>query len=468
MPAVLWSTDRELRITSIEGAALRALGIEAPAILGSTIPSLVTAGSPADEAHRRALRGETVSYGITFRERELAATVGPLLDDAGGIVGIAGAALDVTAQRETERALRESEERYRTLFKSSPVPMWAYDVDTGEFRFVNNAAVRLYGYSREEFRSLTPEDLRPPGEVPRMHALVKSMQPERQYFSRWLHRKKSGEVIEVEAYDHLTTIGGNRVIVAAIVDVTERNRVQEQRDRYRARLQEVSRRLVTLQEAERRSLAVELHDRVGQSLSALGIQLSLLEATLAQAPRKSRELLREAQAILLETGSAVRGVIAELRPEALQEFGLAAALRTLSESTLRRFGFRLEVVAPEDDLRLPPPVEAALYRICQEAVANAGRHAGARRVTIIIRARESGAGLCIVDDGGGFDPGTVRAQARPAHWGLLMMRERADSVGATLRIRTAPGKGTAVHVRWSERRRTVRLAHPASWTDSRA
>jgi PAS domain S-box-containing protein len=456
MPAVLWSTNDELRITSAEGAALRDLGIDAASLLGATVTSLVKAGTAADDAHRRALAGETVRYGVTFRAHEFAATVGPLLDDSGGIVGIAGVAIDVTAQRDAEQALRESEERYRSLFKANPVPMWAYDVDTGAFRFVNNAAVDLYGYTREEFGSLTPDDLRPSGEVPRMHALLQSMQPDRQYFSRWLHRKKNGEVIEVEAYDHMTTIGGNRVIVAAIVDVTERNRVQEQRDRYHARLQEVSRRLVTLQEAERRSLAVELHDRVGQSLSALGIQLALLESTLGPAPAKAREILRETQAILLETGDAVRGVIAELRPEALQEFGLGAALRTLSETTRRRFGFRLEVSAPEEDLRLPPPVEAALYRICQEAIANAARHAGAKRVAIIIRARARGAGLCIADDGRGFDPAALRGQVRPAHWGLLMMRERADSVGATLRVRSAPGEGTAIHVKWNERRRTPR------------
>jgi PAS domain S-box-containing protein len=456
MPAVLWATDEELRITSAEGAALRALGIDAPAIVGSTVTSLVKPGTQADDAHQRALAGETVSYGVTFRSREFAATVGPLLDDAGGLVGVAGVALDVTAQRDAERALRESEDRYRSLFKANPVPMWAYDIDTGAFRFVNNAAVRLYGYSHEEFRSLTPDDLRPAGEVPRLHALVQTMQPDRQYFSRWKHRKKSGELIDVEAYDHMTTVGGHRVIVAAIVEVTERNRVQEQRDRYQAQLQEVSRRLVTLQEAERRSLAVELHDRVGQSLSALGIQLALLESTLGTAPPKAREILRETQAILLETGDAVRGVIAELRPEALQEFGLAAALRTLSESTQRRFGFRLEVSAPEEDLRLPPPVEAALYRICQEAIANAARHAGAKRVAIIIRARARGAGLCIADDGRGFDPTALPGQVRPAHWGLLMMRERADSVGATLRVRSAPGRGTAVHARWNERRKTPR------------
>jgi PAS domain S-box-containing protein len=455
---VLWSTDKGLRITSAEGAALRDLGTDASSIVGSALTTLVAPESPADEAHRRALVGETVRYDVSFRNRDFAATVGPLLDDAGRIAGIAGVAIDVTAQRDAERALRESEERYRSLFKSNPVPMWAYDVDTGAFRFVNNAAVRLYGYSREEFRSLTPDDLRPPGEVPRMHALLQSMQPDRQYFSRWLHRKKNGELIEVEAYDHMTAVGGHRVIVAAIVEVTERNRVQEQRDRYQARLQEVSRRLVTLQEAERRSLAAELHDRVGQSLSALGIQLALLESALGPAPARAREILRETQSILLETGDAVRGVIAELRPEALQEFGLAAALRTLSEPTRRRFGFSLEVQAPEEDLRLPPTVEAALYRICQEAVANAGRHAGAKRVTIVIRARARGAGLCIADDGRGFDPASLRGQARPAHWGLLMMRERADSVGAALRVRSAPGKGTAVHVKWSERRRVPRPA----------
>jgi PAS domain S-box-containing protein len=360
-----------------------------------------------------------------------------------------GVMVEITAQKRAEEQLRIDEKRYRELFEGSPLPMWSYDTDTLRFKIVNEAAVRRYGYSREEFARMTACDLRPAEDVERHREIVRRMAEHRFYTSRGRHRKKDGTVIDVEVFHHAVRIDGRLTAIALIHDVTEQNRLREQHDRDQRQLREVGRRLVSMQESERRALAAELHDRVGQSLSALGIKLSVIESMLAPQQREAAAVAHDCQAILEETGVAIRSVISELRPAALQDYGLFAALQGLVEPWRRRFGFDVVVQGAAIVHRPHADVEAGLFRIAQEAIANAAKHAAASRVRLVVRQRPAGMVLCIADNGRGFDPGLLQQRGKLSRWGLLMMRERADSVGARLRIRSAPGRGTRILVSWN-------------------
>lgn len=194
------------------------------------------------------------------------------------------------------------------------------------------------------------------------------------------------------------------------------------------------RRVLDAQELERRRLALELHDETGQALTSILLGLpSIRIADTDEAERAVRDLVVNAL-------QDVRGLAIELRPTALDDFGLVAALERLTATFTERSGIQAELEATPMGERLPPDVETALYRLVQEALTNVVKHAGATRVSIVLTRRATGVGILVEDDGHGFDPESVRADSL----GLVGMRERVALLGGTLAIETSPGSGTTV------------------------
>jgi signal transduction histidine kinase/ABC-type amino acid transport substrate-binding protein len=211
------------------------------------------------------------------------------------------------------------------------------------------------------------------------------------------------------------------------------------------RLRALSRRLMYVEEVERRNINRELHDRIGQNLSALQLNLGTLRMELDPgAARAALARIDDAQALLEATSHQVRDVMAELRPAALDDFGLLAALREHAIAASARFGIDVSVAGREPAPRLPLAVEIALFRIVQEALSNVAKHAGARKVEVRLEAGPQRITVSVTDDGTGFD--ATRPQQRAAHYGIATMRERAEAVGASLRIEATPGRGTRVEV----------------------
>jgi two-component system sensor histidine kinase UhpB len=205
-------------------------------------------------------------------------------------------------------------------------------------------------------------------------------------------------------------------------------------------------RLVAAQESERRRLAEDLHDLIGQSLTALGIDLTALKQRLEGSRDKVAGARIDAMRSLVErTMDAIRGVMTDLRPPELEEFGLAPALRWYAEEFSHRTGMKATVSAPSSEQRLPRELELALFRIAQEALTNAAKHSGGTAVQVVVSDLDDRIRLSVEDDGTGFaDPVGARS-ARRGGWGLPTMRERAEAHGGTLRVEF-PGRGTRLVV----------------------
>ena len=207
----------------------------------------------------------------------------------------------------------------------------------------------------------------------------------------------------------------------------------------RSRLQTLSRKLVNIQESERRVIALELHDEAGQALTAIRVKLSLLQEELDHEQDKQR--VQEVIDLTYDVLESLRSLATGLRPAALDRAGLAPVLREYVES----FAERERIVGGFDsslgDAVLPSITEIVLYRIAQEALTNVSRHARARRVDVLLRARKGSIVLIIEDDGVGFDPSSIQQEG---HLGLLSMQERAEMVGGRLKIETQPGAGTTI------------------------
>ncbi|MDP2949813.1 MAG: GAF domain-containing sensor histidine kinase, partial [Chloroflexota bacterium] len=210
-------------------------------------------------------------------------------------------------------------------------------------------------------------------------------------------------------------------------------------------------REIKVQEEERRRIARELHDEVGQSLTGLIMSLDTIDQALLtngreQADDLVRDYLSEARQIAAGTLQEIRRVIFDLRPTLLDDLGLAAAVDWYAKTSLAKAGIAAAVKASGLDNRLPPKVEVALYRIVQEAVVNVIKHAYAHKCTVRMAVADGEVETVIEDDGRGFDPGKI-GRAGEEHLGIVGMQERARSLGGQCTIHSRPGEGTHVHIR---------------------
>jgi PAS domain S-box-containing protein len=206
------------------------------------------------------------------------------------------------------------------------------------------------------------------------------------------------------------------------------------------RLQSLSRRLVEVQENERRFIARELHDEAGQALTTLMLDLRVLEKS-AYEPQEILRRAAEMEVSISEVIENLHRVAMALRPASLDHVGLIVALRQQVESVGEKHGLKVRFKASAIRRRLPASMEAAIYRIVQEALTNTVRHAHATQVDVVLTVRDGNLIVIIEDDGVGFDPEIVPTSD---HLGLFGVRERAEMINGKLMIESAPGKGTTI------------------------
>jgi two-component system nitrate/nitrite sensor histidine kinase NarX len=209
-----------------------------------------------------------------------------------------------------------------------------------------------------------------------------------------------------------------------------------------AELYQNARSLAVLEERQR--LARNLHDAVNQSLFSAGLIAEVLPRLWDTDQREARGALEDLRKLTRGAMAEMRALLAELRPSTLTDADLGELLRLLGNAFTGRTNIPANVsIVGEGEL--PADVQVAVYRVCQEALNNIGKHASARKVQITLRQEQGGMELRIRDDGKGFDPG----QTTSGHYGLGMMHERAEAVGAHLSIQSQPDKGTEVAIRWA-------------------
>jgi PAS domain S-box-containing protein len=374
-------------------------------------------------------------------------------DATGRPVRMLGVCQDITDRIWAEEEARANEERFRTMVEN--VRDYAiYMLDpTGYITSWNLGAERIKGYRAEEVIGrhyslfFLPEHTErgDPGLQLEFAAIQGRYESE-----GWSVRKDGSRfwahVIVTRLLDESGKLRGFSRITH---DITERRRAEEDLHSYADRLRVTSRRLVEVQEAERRLLAGELHDRVGQNLTALGLNLSIVASGLpAEDYPELAARLEESSLLVQGTVDAMRNVMAELRPHALDDYGLPAALRTLAASFSRRTGIQVAFQGDAPVTELPKPVDLAMFRIAQEALNNVAKHSNADRVEIAVKRVNGLATLSVRDNGVGFDPRRTGASNNGAGWGLLIMRERAEAVGADFSLHAEPDAGVQVLVEY--------------------
>jgi len=214
-----------------------------------------------------------------------------------------------------------------------------------------------------------------------------------------------------------------------------------------ASLRAISSRLIEGEESLRKSLAAELHDEIGRDIAALHLFHETITSGMSV---ESREQLDDkiglVNGLLDGLSCKVAGIIGELRPPMLDDFGLSTALKSLAEDVCKRHEIEVDLLVDDHIPRWGGAVETALYRIAQEAVNNAVKHSGAGSITVSLEEDDGMILLTVSDNGCGFDPAMGHGTVKRPSWGLSIMRERAEAIGASLSLKSAPGAGTSITV----------------------
>jgi PAS domain S-box-containing protein len=250
-------------------------------------------------------------------------------------------------------------------------------------------------------------------------------------------------LLELLAFAAASAIENAGLYEQAQSEIAQRKQAEETLSAANQRLQALSRQLVEVQETERRQLALELHDELGQMLNSIKLSLDLIPAGTAA---ESQEPLRRAQRLISQLIQQVRQLALNLRPAMLDDLGLVPALKSFFRQQTSQTGLQVNFDnGVTDSRRFPSHIETAAYRIIQEGVTNVTRHANVQVISVDLQADDHALCLQVCDQGQGFDPATLLDQ--PASTGLTGMRERARLLGGDLEIDSALGAGTRLRAR---------------------
>jgi len=348
---------------------------------------------------------------------------------------------DIDDRKLTEAALRQSEERYRELFENDKDAIYVHDLN-GLYTSVNRAAEKLSGYARAEILGKPFWDFVAPEYRKRVREnLCKKLKETGETNYEVEIITKDGARVPVEVSSRLVYENGVAVgVQGSVRDITERKRAQQALLTY-------SRRLLAAQEAERGRIARELHDQIGQMLTALKLNLHAIQS--ARNKGEASLLIKDNLKMLDEALEQVRDLSVDLRPLLLDDLGLVTALHWYVDHQAQLTGVHAKFTTDslDSDLRFSADLETACFRIAQEALTNVTRHAHAKLVTVRLLRNRDYLILLIEDDGVGFDIEGLRRHAlASATLGLQGMEERAHAVGGRIKIDSAADKGTQVFV----------------------
>jgi PAS domain S-box-containing protein len=372
--------------------------------------------------------------------------------DGAGAPTVRGLARDISERKRAVEALRDSEANFRTLFEQAAVGVGQIETGTGRFAKVNRRYCEIVGYTEEEMQRLTFREITHPEDLERdLDNMGRLNRGEISgYFMEKRYLRKDGAIVWVKlAVSAPWNFGGSPFFHTAVVDdITESKRADDQICQANERLQALSRRLLEVQETERRSIARELHDEVGGVLTA--VKLNLQSLRRPRTGDAAEAALADGLALVDGAIQSVRSLSLDLRPAVLDDLGLIPALKSYCERQAQRAGIPIELALDAIDVKAAPQLESACFRIVQESVTNALRHANARRIQIALHRVDASFSLEIADDGDGFDVAAARKRGfAGASIGLLGMEERANLLGGRLSIVSAPGAGVRVRVEFS-------------------
>lgn len=474
-PAILWTTDTNLKVTSASGSGLESLDITQDQWLGRHVAAVlntVEPGALALSAHHTALAGQSVNFEHAWDDRTFHLHVEPLRDERSQIVGTVGLALDITSRVEVERAmrsarddlelrvaqrtteldtanralrediaaregieakLRESEERFRIIADTVPVAIAITTLSDGKVLYVNHRFAQLLEstpqallgvnasslYAQPEDRARMLERLR---ETPAVLDLELEL------------KCPTGKKMRVSGNYQLITFGGEACVLSGFVDLTHRIATERELRAERRLL----RRLLELQQRDRQLLSYEIHDGIVQDMTAALMFFESSRPAELGEEHPTHDSFLSGVRLLRGSISEARRVINGLQPPVLEDEGVVAAVEALVTELERLTEIEIELVIDVTFRRLAPALEMAIYRIVQEGLNNVWHHSKSTKARVELIQRDDSIDIRVQDWGIGFD----LARVAKRRYGLMGIRERARLLNGRAVIESSPGAGT--------------------------
>ncbi|MBW2018275.1 MAG: PAS domain S-box protein, partial [Deltaproteobacteria bacterium] len=350
-----------------------------------------------------------------------------------------------------EKALRESEKKYSTLVEESLMGVYIQQGD--RIVFANDRFAKIHGYKREEIVGMESLDLVHPDD----RGMVKTFRERRtrgesapsEYEARGL--TKEGKTIWITRRINVVTYGGKPAVLGNVVDITERKRMEAALRASEKELRILSAQLLSAEENERKRIAQELHDSIGQSLGAIKFSL---ENTLHQLEKgegdQCKRSLGEIVPLTQKAIEEVRRIVMDLRPSILDDLGILPTISWFCRQFQTIYaGIQVETQIGIMEQDIPDPLKTVIYRVLQEAFNNVAKHSTADRVRLSLRKNNGHIELEIEDNGAGFDVDqAISRESTRRGFGLASMKERTELSGGTFSMQSEKGRGTRIHAAW--------------------
>jgi PAS domain S-box-containing protein len=407
-------------------------------------------GRPVHANEYTALRKDGTTFPIII-------TSAPIIRD-GRPVGLRGAILDISDRVRTEEHLRRSELKFRQLAETMREVFWICDLANRDVLYVSPAYQEIFGRTCQSFYEQTGSFLESvhPGDAAGVRAAVARQEqgiPLDEEF-RIVRPDRSIRWIRARTFFVVTEKNENSRIVGVAEDITDRKKAEGLLRTHAGQLQALSSRLIEARESERRFIARELHDEIGQQLTGLKLSLDMMQVSPAAVAGKQ---IHGLQLLVGELMERVRSLSLDLRPSMLDDLGLLPALTWHFNRYHEQTGIRVAFTHASLGKRFDTGIETVIYRVIQEALTNAARHAGVLDVSVSLVADARAVRIAVSDGGKGFDPAEVLVRRQSV--GLFGMRERVEAAGGELAVLSAPGAGTrliaSIPVRLEDGRRSV-------------
>ena len=342
------------------------------------------------------------------------------------------------------QALRVSESRYRRLFETAQDGILLLNADTAQIEDVNPYLIEMLGYTHAEFLGKKLWEVGPFADIKDSKNVFSQLQTKGYVRYEDLPLKaKTGELIEVEFVSNAYDCEGIEVIQCNIRDITKRRRVERALAQSRANLKQLSISLQQAREDDRAHFARELHDQLGQNLTALRIDFNSLANTIAAPEPATLVRLAAIDQLIDSLVDTTRQICDELRPGMLDDLGFEAAISSYVKNFTQRFGVPCDLLLDKESYGLDDSLSTTLFRIVQEALTNIARHARASHAMVALQDLGDELLLTIADDGCGL---STALEGERKTYGLLGMRERVDMLGGRMAIDSSPGRGTHIEV----------------------
>ena len=451
-PALIWRADKNAKCDHFNQAWLEFTGRSMEQEIGDSWSEGVHPEDLSDclQSYLKAFRARqpfAIEYRLRRHDGEYRWMLDqgrPFNDPAGRFAGYMGSCFDITERKRAEESLN----LFRALIDQSSDGIEVIDPETGRFLDVNETTCQRLGYRRKELLSMCVPDIEAVAvRFSSWGIMVEELRQAGSKIVEGRHKRKDGSTFPVEVCVRYVKLDCD-YLVAAVRDITERKQAEEALRNSHAQLRALSARLQCAREEESQRIAREIHDELGQALTALNMDLIWIWQKLEE--EKSLPLRLQLQRRIKATTTrlettvrSVQRISTELRPAMLDDLGLTATLEWQSEEFEARTGIRCLWKPRPAAVQLNRDQATALFRIFQEILTNVARHARARSVNLKLTQNHGELILEVADDGQGFDERKLRDHKS---LGLLGMRERAGFIGGRIEVRSRPGNGAKITV----------------------